>query len=168
LEGSSYANSFQVEFNHNPFERFDVRLAYKYYDVKTQYTSGKKEKPLTPKHRVFGNVSYQTQIKNNSQWKFDATFNWLGEQRFASTLDSPSEYQLPEYSDTVSTLNAQITRVFSPKFEVYLGGENITNVRQSNPIVSADNPFGAYFDTTQVYGPVFGSMYYAGLRFKIK
>lgn len=168
LEGSSYANSFQAEFNHNTFERFDVRLAYKYYDVKTQYTSGKKEKPLTPKHRVFGNVSYQTQIKNNSQWKFDATFNWLGEQRFASTLDSPSEYQLPEYSDTVSTLNAQITRVFSPKFEVYLGGENITNVRQSNPIVSADNPFGAYFDTTQVYGPVFGSMYYAGLRFKIK
>lgn len=168
LDGSSYANSFQAEFNHNTFERFDVRLAYKYYDVKTQYTSGKKEKPLTPKHRVFGNVSYQTEIKNNSQWKFDATFNWLGEQRFASTLDSPSEYQLPEYSDTVSTLNAQITRVFSPKFEVYLGGENITNVRQSNPIVSADNPFGAYFDTTQVYGPVFGSMYYAGLRFKIK
>jgi outer membrane receptor for ferrienterochelin and colicin len=168
LDGSSYANSFQAEFNHNLFERFDVRLAYKYYDVKTQYTSGKKEKPLTPKHRVFGNVSYQTQVKNNSQWKFDATFNWLGEQRFASTLDSPLEYQLPEYSDTVSTLNAQITRVFSPKFEVYLGGENITNVRQSNPIVSADNPFGAYFDTTQVYGPVFGSMYYAGLRFKIK
>lgn len=168
LDGSSYANSFQVEFNHNTFEHFNMRLAYKYYDVKTQYTSGKKEKPLTPKHRVFGNVSYETHVKNNSQWKFDATFNWLGEQRFASTLDSPSEFQLPEYSDTVSTLNAQITRVFSPKFEVYLGGENITNVRQSNPIVSADNPFGAYFDTTQVYGPVFGSMYYAGLRFKIK
>lgn len=168
LDGSSYADSYQVEFNHNTFERFDVRLAYKYYDVQTEYTSGKKEKPLTPKHRLFGNVSYQTEIKNNSQWKFDATFNWLGEQRFASTLDSPAEYKLPNYSDTVSTLNAQITRVFSPKFEVYLGGENITNVRQSNPIVSADNPFGVYFDTTQVYGPVFGSMYYAGLRFKIK
>ena len=168
LEGASYANSFQIELNHNTFERFDVRMAYKYYDVKTEYTSGKKERPLTPKHRLFANVSYQTKVKNNSQWKFDTTFNWLSEQRFAATTGSPVMYQLPEYSDTVSTLNAQITRVFSPKFELYLGGENITNVRQSNPIVSADNPFGPYFDTTQVYGPVFGSMYYAGLRFKIK
>lgn len=168
LNGSSYASSFQIEFNHNTFEHFDVRLAYKYYDVQTRYTAGKREKPLTPKHRLFGNLSYETHVKNNSQWKFDTTFNWLGAQRFMSTLGSPTAYQLPEYSDTVSTLNAQITRVFSPRFEVYVGGENITNVRQNNPIVGADNPFGAYFDTTQVYGPIFGSMYYAGLRFKIK
>ena len=63
---------------------------------------------------------------------------------------------------------SKITKVFSTKFEVYLGGENITNVRQKNPIIAADDPFGANFDTTFVYGPIFGSMYYAGLRFKIK
>ncbi len=169
LDGDSYANSFQVEFNYNVFEYFDLRTAYKYYDVKTQYNSGKLEKPLTPKHRLFANASYETHAKENgSHWKFDATYNWLGEQRFSSTVTSPMEYQLPEYSPTVGTLNAQITKVFSPKFEVYLGGENVTNVRQNNPIVSADNPFGPNFDTTFVYGPIFGSMYYAGLRFKIK
>jgi outer membrane receptor for ferrienterochelin and colicins len=169
LDGSSYANSFQVEMSYNVFENFDIKSAYKFYDVKTQYNYGKLEKPLTPKHRVFANASYETEQKENgSQWKFDTTFNWIGEQRFSSTATSPVQFQLPDYTPTLSTLNAQITKVFSDKFEVYLGGENITNVKQDNPIVSADNPFGSNFDSTFVYGPIFGSMYYAGLRFKIK
>ncbi|WP_299395961.1 TonB-dependent receptor [uncultured Gelidibacter sp.] len=169
LDGESYANSFQLEFNYNVFEGFDFRSAYKYYDIKTQYNSGKLEKPLTPKHRLFGNVSYQTKLKENlSQWKFDATYNWLGEQRFSSTVSNPIQYQLSDYSDTVGTLNVQVTKVFSDKFEVYLGGENVTDVKQNNPILGADDPFGANFDTTFVYGPIYGSMYYAGLRFKIK
>lgn len=169
LDGDSYANSFQTEFDYNAFEHFDLRLAYKFYNVKTQYNSGKLEKPLTPKHRFFANAAYETHEKDNGgQWKFDATFNWLGEQRFASTTSNPIQYQLPEYTPTVSTLNAQITKVFSPKFEVYLGGENITNVKQDNPIVASNDPFGPYFDSTFVYGPIFGSTYYAGLRFKIE
>ena len=168
LEGSSYANSFQTEINYNVFEHFDLRLAYKYYDVQTQYQSGKLEKPLTAKNRFFANVSYETNIrKKGSHWKFDTTYNWLSKQRFASTSSNPIQYQLGTHSPTVGTLNMQVTKVFSPKFEVYLGGENVTNVRQSNPIVAADDPFGSNFDTTFVYGPVFGSMYYAGLRFKI-
>ena len=117
---------------------------------------------------MFANASYETEIKNNSNWKFDATYNWLSQQRFPSTINNPTQYRLDDYSKSVGTLNAQITRVFSPKFEVYLGGENITNVRQDNPIVSADNPFGTSFDTNYVYGPIFGSMYYAGLRYKLK
>jgi len=168
LEGDSYANSFQVELNYNAFQHFNFRTAYKYYDVKTQYQTGELSKPLTPKHRFFANASYETEIRNNSNWKFDLTYNWLSEQRFSSTNSNPIQYQLDDYSDTIGTLNAQITRVFSPKFEVYLGGENITNVRQSNPIVSAENPFGSSFDTNFVYGPIFGSMYYAGLRYKLK
>ncbi|MDO6596170.1 TonB-dependent receptor [Oceanihabitans sp. 2_MG-2023] len=170
LEGESYANSFQIEMNYNVFTNFDLRLAYKYYDVQTQYGSEKLEKPLVPKNRFFVNASYETPIKEGrmGRWKMDATFNWLGKQRFSSTEGNPSQYQLGAYSPTVATLNAQITKVFSPKFEVYLGGENITNVRQNNPILGADDPFGANFDTTFVYGPIYGSNYYAGLRFKIQ
>ena len=168
LKGDSYANSFQAEFNYNTFEGFDLRMAYKYYDVQTTYLSGKLSKPLTPKHRLFANTSYETHKKNNgAHWKFDATYNWLSEQRFASTIANPVAFQLPKESPTIGTLNVQITKVFSPKFEVYLGGENVTNVKQSNPILGADDPFGANFDTTFVYGPIFGSMYYTGLRYKI-
>lgn len=168
LDGASYANSFQTEVNYNIFKRFDLRLAYKFYDVKTEYQSGKLDKPLTPKHRLFANMSYETNLQSTGgHWKFDATYNWLSKQRFSSTETNPLAYQLPNYTPTVGTLNLQITKVFSPKFEVYLGGENVTNERQDNPILAADDPFGANFDSTFVYGPVFGSMYYAGLRFKI-
>jgi outer membrane receptor for ferrienterochelin and colicins len=168
LKGDSYANSFQAELDYNLMERWDWRFAYKYYDVQTTYSLGKLERPLTPKHRIFINTSYETNAKpSGSQWKFDATYNWMGEQRFSSTMTNPIEFQLPEYSPTVGTLNVQVTKVFNSHFEVYLGGENITNVKQSQPIMSADNPFGSNFDTTFVYGPIFGSMYYTGLRFKI-
>ena len=169
LNGASYANSFQLELNYNVFEGFDFRTAYKYYDIQTQYNSGKLEKALTPKHRIFGNVSYETKRKDSfAHWKFDATYNWLGEQRFTSTASNPIQYQLPEYTPTLGTFNVQVTKVFSDNFEVYLGGENITNLKQNAPILAADDPFGPNFDTTFVYGPIFGSMYYAGLRFKIK
>ncbi len=169
LEGDSYANSFQLEFNYNVFDNFDLRTAYKYYDVKTDYNSGKLQKPLTPDHRLFANASYETNEKENgSQWKFDATYNWLSEQRYTNTDLSPMEFQLPDETPTVGTLNLQITKVFSPKFEIYVGGENVTNVSQPNPIVSPDNPFDSNFDSNFVYGPIFGSMYYAGLRYKLK
>ena len=95
-------------------EGFDFRAAYKFYDVKTDYSTGKLDKPLTPKHRVFLNTSYETNRKENfAQWKFDVTFNWLGEQRFSSTENNPVEYQLPDITPTVATINAQITKVFS-------------------------------------------------------
>lgn len=169
LEGDSYANSFQFEFNYNVFEHFDLRMAYKYYDIKTDYNSGQLEKPLIPKNRLFANASYETNNEENSaQWKFDATYNWLDSQRFPNTENSSIEFQLEDYSPTVGTLNLQVTKVFSSKFEVYLGGENVTNVRQGNPIISADDPFGANFDSNFVYGPIFGSMYYAGIRYSIK
>ena len=168
LEGESYANSFQFELNYNIAERFDLRTAYKYYDIQTDYKVGRRIKPLVPKHRVFANLAYELLGKNKqAPWKFDATYNWLSEQRYPDTSLSPEAYQLDEFSPTVGTLNLQVTKVFSPKFEVYLGGENVTNVRQDNPIVSPEDPFGANFDTNFVYGPIFGSMYYAGLRFKL-
>ena len=65
-------------------------------------------------------------------------------------------------------MNAQITRTFSSRFEVYIGGENMGNYKQEKAILGADNPFGTTFDTSLVYAPIFGQMYYAGLRFKVK
>lgn len=167
LDGKSVANSFQTEVSYNVFEHVDLKLSYKYYDVKTEYNSGLLEKPLTPKHRFFANIGIKTHEKNNSYWKFDATYNWVGEQRFPSTITNPIEYQKPEYSSVQNLLNIQVTKVFSRKFEVYVGGENMTNTTQKNPIVSADNPFGDYFDSTLIYAPIHGANYYAGLRFKI-
>lgn len=168
LDGSSIANSFQVETNYSPFDNFNVRTAYKFFDVTTDYISGNLIKPIQQKHRFFMNASYETnKNENGGLWKFDSTYNLIGEQRLPNTSTNPVALQLPEYSNGYSLLNAQITKVFSDKFEVYIGGENITNVKQENPILGSDDPFGANFDSTIVYAPIFGSAYYAGFRFKI-
>ena len=170
LDGKSFANSLQAEVSISPAKGLDFKAAYKYYDVQTQFTKGQLEKTLTPKHRWFANIAYETadtQENNHSQWKFDVTFNWLGEQRLPTTATNPLAYRLSDYAPSFATLNTQITRVFSKTFEVYVGGENITNYKQANGILAADAPFGAYFDSTMQYAPAFGQMYYAGLRFKL-
>ncbi|RTY93754.1 TonB-dependent receptor [Flavobacterium sp. GSN2] len=169
LNGKSYANSLQVEFNYEPIKRFNLRTAYKYYDVQTDYLSGTYQRPLQAKHRFFGNLGFETQIlEEGKQWKFDYTLNWLGKQQLPNTSINPEVDRLPEFSPSFSVMNIQVTRSFSPTFEIYIGGENIGNYKQDNVILGNENPFGSTFDASIVYGPVFGQMYYAGLRFKIK
>ena len=169
LDGVSFANSFQLEFNYELAKHLELRSAYKYYDIKTDYLSGKYQRPLQAAHRFFGNLGYETHIQDKGQqWKFDFTYNWIGEQQLPYTASNPVEFQLSDHSPAYSLMNAQITKVFSSTFEIYVGGENIGNYTQNPAIVDAQNPFGPYFDATILYAPVFGQMYYAGLRFKIR
>ena len=169
LDGTSFANSFQLEFNYEIIKHLELRTAYKYYDIETDYLSGTFQRPLQAEHRFFANLGFKTHIKDKGQqWKFDFTYNWIGEQQLPYTASNPVEYQFPNYSPDYSLMNMQITRTFSSVFEVYVGGENIGNYRQDEAILDAENPFSPYFDATIVYAPVFGQMYYAGLRFKIK
>ena len=168
LDGESYANSFQTEVNYYVDDFTSLRLAYKFYDIETDYFSGKLSKPLTPNHRLFANISYETKkIDDIKQWKFDLTYNFIGEQRLPDTSTNPVEYQLGEYSNSYSLLNTQITKVFTEKFEIYFGVENLTDLKQKNPILASDDPFGDSFDSTIIYAPIFGRMLYSGLRFKI-
>jgi outer membrane receptor for ferrienterochelin and colicin len=164
LEGSSYANSFQLEIDYVPFRNTALRLAYKNYQVKTTYGTQTLQKPLQPKQRFFANFEYRLENEEKgSQWKADWTYHFVGEQR----LPSNSRDGVGFLSKSYGLLNIQITRVFSTQFEVYLGGENLGNYKQLNPIVGAENPFGTTFDTSLVYAPIFGKMFYAGLRFKL-
>ena len=168
LDGESYANSFQTEVNYYVDDFTSLRLAYKFYDIETDYFSGKLSKPLTPNHRLFANISYETKkIDDIKQWKFDLTYNFIGEQRLPDTSTNTVEYQLEEYSNSYSLLNTQITKVFTEKFEMYFGVENLTDLKQKNPILASDDPFGDSFDSTIIYAPIFGRMLYSGLRFKI-
>jgi outer membrane receptor for ferrienterochelin and colicin len=169
LEGKSIADSFQVEVNYELAKNLNLRTAFKYFDISTAYKAGKLEKPLQPNNRFFANISYETATKDNgAQWKLDLTFNNIGEQRLPNTATNPTQYQLPINSERYSLLNSQITKVFSNTFEIYAGGENLTNVQQENPILGSENPFGNNFDSTIVYSPIFGRAIYVGLRFKIK
>ena len=169
LDGNSSATSLQIEGNIELATHLNLRTAYKFYDISTDYISGTFERPLQSRHRFFANLEYATHIvEKGRQWRFDATVNWMGEQRFPSTAGNPPDASLPDYAPSFWQANAQVTRTFSSVFEVYVGGENIGNYRQDNAILGSHNPFGENFDASVVYGPVFGQMYYAGLRYKIK
>ncbi|MEH6511770.1 MAG: TonB-dependent receptor [Maribacter arcticus] len=168
LDGDSSAKSFQIEINYELLTRLSFRTAYKFYDVSTDYNSGNLQKPLQSQHRFFVNLGYETEAKENgSQWKFDYTLHSLGKMRLPDTSSNSTQYQLGEYSSPYNLMNAQITKVFSHTFEMYVGGENLTGEQQNNPVLGADNPFGPNFDTTIVYAPIMGRMFYGGFRFKI-
>lgn len=164
LQGESYSYSLQTDFGFEPIEEFAVKIAYKWYDVKTTYNFELMDKPYVPKHRIMLNLAYSTYM---DIWKFDFTTNWFGQSRLPSTVLNPIEYQLPKKSKEYFLLQAQITKKFR-KFETYLGCENILNYTQKNPILASDNPNGPYFDASMIYAPIEGRIIYFGIRMEIK
>ncbi len=168
LNGPSYSNTMQFEFNFEPRKRLNIKAAYRFVDTKTKFETQVLQKSLVAKHRAFINFSYETRRKN---WLFDFTTQYNGSKRLPNTNSNPVEYQRENTSPAFFNLLGQIT--YLKKYEkqelhVYLGVENLLNYKQNNPIVSADKPFGPYFDASMVWGPIYGRMLYAGLRFKIK
>ncbi len=167
LDGKSWANSFQTQWDLSPFKNFDVRLAYKFYDVQADFAGGRRDVPFMAKHRGFMNLAYAT-TKNDKGgfWAFDTTFNVVGKQKLPNMGANPTDYQLPEYSDSYATLNAQISRNVNDKMRLYVGGENLTSYTQNNPIIDAQNPFGNYFDGGMVYAPIMPINVYVGMDVK--
>jgi outer membrane receptor for ferrienterochelin and colicins len=163
LTGKSFSHSAQVQVDYQLMRRLDLRMAYRFLDVQTDYLNGRLARPLISRHRAFINLAYETKNK----WKFDYTVQWLGEQRIPNTTENPSGYRLPQYSPAYFLMNAQISRDLK-RWSVYLGVENITNYTLSNPIVAASEPFSPYFDSSMVWGPIFGRMAYAGFRYRVK
>ncbi len=166
LDGRSYSNSLQTEFRFMPFPHFEARTAYRFFDVKTTYGGELLQRPLVARHRGFLNLAYNT---HSGGWHFDYTLNIVGQKRMPYTGSNPVEYQMIDYSKAYVTMNAQISKTFGKvrPVDVYIGGENLTNFFQSNPILAADQPFSSYFDTSMLWGPISGRMFYAGIRIGI-
>ncbi|WP_294311965.1 TonB-dependent receptor [uncultured Chryseobacterium sp.] len=164
LEGKSFANSFQTQWDFMPFKNFEVRLAYKYYDVQADYLNGRREVPFMAKHRGFVNLAYSTnKSKNGNFWSFDTTLNVVGKQQLPDTSTNPAAFRIPAYSRSYAVLNAQVSKNFNKKIRAYLGGENLTSYYQKNAIIDVKNPFGNYFDGGMVYAPIMKANFYIGL-----
>ena len=157
----SYYQSFQAEIIYS-LNRFNMTTAYKNYDVQISYNDGIKSKPLQPSEIFFLNIGYESQNNDGKLWKFDFTLNRVGKQRLMrNPRDSSS------YTNKHTFINAQITKVFSEKFEIYAGGENLLNYKQENPIIFSEDPSNSLFDASIIHGPIFGTSFYAGFRFKV-
>ncbi len=164
LDGKSYANSIQTQVSIEPVERFDITLAYRYSDVKSTINGELKEVPLTSRYKGLLTLSYATRFRI---WAFDLTSQLNGQTRLPFTGMNPAQYQLGDYSPSFFILHAQVTKRFK-WFEIYAGGENLTDFTQEDPILAEDDPFGQYFDASMVWGPLLGRRFYAGLRYTLK
>ena len=165
LDGKSYSNSLQGEISFMPAKKFDVRLAYRWFDVQATYGGKLLQKPFNAKHRAFANLAYEL-----NSWKFDYTFNFTGSTRIPSTATNPPEHRMETTSPAYVSMNLQVSKSFgkAKNFEVYLGGENLTNYIQHMSVIGADDPFGPHFDASMVWGPMNGRMFYGGFRYKIR
>ena len=71
-----------------------------------------------------------------------------------------------EESPVFPILFAQVTKN-TKRWDIYAGVENLTNYKQSNPIINASDPFVKGFDASVVWGPVVGRFIYAGIRLRL-
>ena len=165
LKGKSYSNSFQAELSAVPIKKLDVRIAYRYFDVKATFGNQLLQRPFIAASRAFANLAYTVE-----GWKFDYTISYNGKKRIPGTAENPVQYQRPPYSPGYVLMGTQVTKSIGKTnpLDFYIGVENIGNYFQKDVIVAADQPFSPYFDASLVWGPVSGRMFYAGLRFKIK
>lgn len=164
LDGDSYSHVFQAEVSYPIVEGLTLTAAYRDTNVKTTYNGVLMDKPLTSKYKGLFTTSYQTPM---GIWQFDATVQLNGGGRMPTpyTLADGSASWASSY-DAFEQLNFQVTRYFR-YWSVYVGGENLTNFTQSNPIIDASNPWGSNFDSSMIWGPVHGAKVYIGARFNI-
>ena len=165
LKNSSFSNSFQTEFSFSPIKNLDIRLAYKFLDVQAKYGNEMRQQVMIPRQRGFVNIAY---ITRNKRWEYDFTCSVFSPSRLPIQRDFSNDTLLISdmKSPTYAMINAQITHIYK-KFDFYLGGENLTNSTQKNPIIDAANPFGSKFDATNIYMPITGINIYVGIRYAI-
>jgi outer membrane receptor protein involved in Fe transport len=168
IQNGSRATSVQVELNMQALEHLDTRLAYRFLDVRQRLNGVELEKALTARHRALLNLGYVIEggDEGGERTAFDVTLQWFGPKRIPNTRDNPPEYRARERSPSFATVNAQVSRTFSPGIEIYLGGENLFDFTQDDPIIDPGNPASPFFDASLVWGPITGRMIYGGVRYR--
>ena len=159
LNGKSFANIIQIGFDYNITKNLQMRLGYKQNKSISTFNGVEKQLPLQPEERALINFSYKT---ISDKWHFDITANYIGRSRIPEI-----NIVADNFSPPFSLFNSQITRKWE-NLDVYIGGENLTNYTQPNPIIDVENPLGDDFDASLIWGPVMGRNIYVGIRYKIK
>lgn len=158
LNGKSFANSLQTELFYELFTRFELTAGLRFNQVKSAFNGELKEVPFQSNYKGLLSAQYRT---NLDKWQFDATIQLHGSQRLPNTITETNRR-----SDEYVNLIAQITKNYR-YWSFYVGAENLTDFKQQNAIISPENPFGESFDASQIWGPIYGRMFYVGIKYKL-
>lgn len=166
LNGKSYSNCAQIQLDYELFKNFDVSAAFRYTDVKMTINDSLREKPFVNRYKGLLTLSYAP-----GTWQFDLITQFNGDSRIpdmSGNATAVADGQNMERSPFYVIMNAQITKRLGEHWEIYAGGENLTNYKQKHPLVAASEPFGNDFDASMVWGPLSGIRGYVGFRFQMK
>ncbi|MBQ2024887.1 MAG: TonB-dependent receptor [Paludibacteraceae bacterium] len=158
---AAYSHNVQVEATVEPVTGLSLTAAYKYSDARSVTGGELRQKALSSPHKGLVTVSYKTQ---KSGWQFDATWQINGGGRMP--LADANHPLWDETYKSYHQLMAQVTKNWD-RWSLYVGAENMTNYRQPNPIIGAQDPWSSDFDATVIYGPLSGWKVYAGFRFEL-
>jgi outer membrane receptor for ferrienterochelin and colicin len=162
--GKSISNGLQTELLLHLWSTLEFKTGYNFLDVFRITQSGKQLLPFNPRQKLLTTISYR---KTGRPLQADANIHWYGKQRLPDTKSNPVNYQRPDFSNPYTVVNFQLTYGMK-NLEVYSGVENLFDFRQRQPIISWQNPFSPFFDTSSVWGPTRGREIYVGIRFKLK
>ena len=170
----SFAHSAQIEASIEVLRGWTWTAAFRWTDIEqTTFNAATnryelRPKALTNRYKGVITTSYQTPLK---KWQFDVTAQFNGVSRmpdgFVAFGDLAGGYGTPKELTWYPQLMAQITKYFR-YCSLYLGAENMTNFRQSSPIIGADAPYGPDFDASMVCGPTTGWKVYLGFRYDLE
>ena len=173
INGRSFAHSAQVEASMEVLRGWTWTAAFRWTDVEQTTIDGSgvarlRIKPLTNRFKAVVTTSYQTPLK---KWQFDVTAQFNGISRlpdgFTAMGDLNGGYAHPRPLSWYPQLMAQVTKYFRT-CSLYLGAENMTNFRQSSPIIGANAPYGPDFDASMAWGPITGWKIYLGFRYDLE
>lgn len=157
LSGRSYTNTYQLDFSVEPVKRFTVTATFRYTDARVSLLNGGlQERPMTSRYKGVLNLQYAT---NLNRWIFDFTASVNGPCRLYGFMNGGKGGQ----SEVYPLLYAQVTHRMKG-WDIYIGGENLTNFKQKNPIIGAENPSLRDFDASCIWGPLMGIKGYIGIR----
>ncbi|MDE7069182.1 MAG: TonB-dependent receptor [Alistipes sp.] len=161
-DGTSFTDTYQVDFSWTPIERFDIFATFRYTNSRMTIdrpdgSTALVERPLVSRYKALINLQYATRYR---RWVFDVTAQLNGPSRLPTQTGNLADSSL---SPVYPMFFAQVTRKVG-KFDIYLGCENILDYKQKHPILNAGDPFSTGFNSSVVWGPLMGRKIYAGLR----
>lgn len=152
----------QIDFNGYLHRRWSFKASYRWIDSKIWLDSQFLQQPLQSVHRAL----FAMQFNTRNKWYFDAIAQ-INSRKRLPYYSSINHVHHPGYSPTYAIFNFQIRKVMSAAIEWYVGGENLGNVQQHNPVINWESPASNQFDAGYAWGPTNGVTIYAGFRYSL-
>lgn len=161
VKNESYTNNYQAQVSFNLIPELELAFAYRYNDIKSIFGNEKLIQPLQSPGRILVTGSY---LSHKKDFQFDGTLIWNSSGRLPNFIYSHETNE--NTFKNFFRFNLQVTKKFG-ELEFYIGGENLSNFTQHQPIIESSNPFSDNFDASMIWGPLEGRMFYFGSRFKL-